>query len=559
MANSQGTAGQSDFAFTKGRMSPALVESMVIRLLSHPGLFHEAVGVLLPEYFEDTETSFSAIWAAALQCDNEFGHLSFETMSDLVEELLTDAGEEISPQESSAIFSVDRDQPGILFWALNQVNADDVDIEQGRHLLRRFLEERMIADTLRGAFDTSAGGIPSNLPDIIERANRQRERISGIQEDPVEAGIPENWEPVALNVWPTGLTFLDASMDGGHACGEVYGVLGPFGVGKTTLGIQLCVEQCRYWYDREVEYGEDGGQVYFFSYEQSATEVRRKAIACAAQIHMSTMNTFSGDGLSTCGHLKSYETTMFTQQGLLGGNAPPPPGEQERYDDVEDMLRNHLRIVDLSGGAKKRSGDGYVSEIAAILDNDVRRNNARPRMVCIDHVWLAAYRHLQAQGMDERRLRHFITMFGDDMKTKVADRFELPCWLLHQYNGDANKASPAKLLSHTQAAESSSFAMPLSFCFCIGNKDQQSNTAQMVCTKRRRSGNPLPPSILQIQGEFSTLVDKTDSFVVHHDKILPVETAEQFGGNTEEVNYAVPRSNQSRGLDGAGVWGSGDS
>jgi hypothetical protein len=557
MANSRGTDGQNSFTFTKGRMSPSLVESMLIRLLSHPGLFQEAKGILLPTHFESTESRFSAIWAAAMQCDDEFSRLTFETMSDRVEELLADAGEDVSPQQGEAIFGTDPDRPGILYWALSQVDPADVDLDQGRHLLRRFLEERVLADELRNALEFAPGGVPSNLPAIIERANQARERITNIQDDPVELGIPDNWEPESLDIWPTCLPFLDTPMDGGHARGEVYGILGPFGVGKTTLGIQLCVEQCRYWHDREVEYGEEGGQVYFFSYEQSATEVRRKAVACAARIHMSTMNTITGeDSFSTRGSLKDYETEMFRKSGLLANGAPPPPGELERYEDIKEMLRTHLRIVDLSGGAKKRTGDGYVGEIAAILENSVRKHNSKPRMVCIDHVWLAAYRHLASQGMDERRLRHFITMFGDDMKTKVAERYEIPCWLLHQYNGDANKASPAKLLHHTQAAESSSFAMPLAFCFCIGNKDQQSNTAQMVCTKRRRSGNPLPPSILEIEGQFSTLLDRTDAFVVQHDKILPRELAEQFGGSAEEVNY-VPRPQQNGGLDGAGVWGPG--
>ena len=557
MANDRGIDGQAAFAYTKGRMTPSLVESMLIRLLSHPGLFQEAKGVLLPSYFDNTESQFSAIWAAAIQCDEEFSRLTFETMSDRVEELLSDAGEELSSHQVEAIFGTDPDRPGILYWSLSQVDPADIDLDQGRHLLRRFLEERVLADELRTALEFAPGGVPSNLPAIIERANRQRERITNIQEDPVELGIPDNWEPESLDLWPTMLPFLDTPMDGGHACGEVYGILGPFGVGKTTLGIQLCVEQCRYWHDREVEYGEEGGQVYFFSYEQSATEVRRKAIACAARIHMSTMNTLAGEEfLSTREELRPYETEMFTKSGLLGTGAPAPPGERERYEDVKDMLRDHLRIVDLSGGAKKRSGDGYVAEISAILENSIRKHGAKPRMVCVDHVWLAAYRHMQSQGLDERRLRHFITMFGDDMKTKVAEMYGIPCWLLHQYNGDANKASPAKLLHHTQAAESSSFAMPLSFCFCIGNKDQQSNTAQMACTKRRRSGNPLPPAILEIEGEFSTLVDRTDAFVVQHDKILPRELAEQFGGDAEEVDY-VPRSQQNDGLDGAGVWGPG--
>lgn len=554
MANDRGTDGQNSFAFTKGRMTPTLVESMVIRLLACPELFHEARGVLLASHFGNTEAQFSAIWAAAIQCDDEFSRLTFETMSDRVEELLLDAGEDLSEQQIDGIFSTDTDRPGILYWALTQVSLTDIDADQGRHLLRRFLEERVLADELRTALEFAPGGVPSNLPDIIERANKQMERITSIQEDPVELGIPDNWEPESLNQWPTMLSFLDGPTSGGHAAGEVNGILGPFGVGKTTMGIQLCVEQCRYWHDREIEYGEQGGQVYFFSYEQSATEVRRKAIACAARINLSTMNSLTGEhDLSTRGNLKPYEIEMFTKAGLMVSGAPEPPGELERYEEVKDMLRDHLRIVDLSGGSNRRTGDGYVSEIASILANGVARNGDKPRMIVVDHVWLVAYRHVQSRGLDDRALRLKITMFVDEIKSKVAEHYEIPCWLLHQYNGDANKSNPSKQLSHTQAAESSSFAMALSYCFCIGNKDQQTSTARFDCTKSRRSSGELPHAILHIDGAYSTMVDRTDNFIVHQDKIIPKELAAQFGGEAEDVSN-VPRPPQN-GLDGAGVWG----
>ena len=553
MANTTSSGGRTDFAYTRGRMTPSLVESMMIRLLACPSLLHEAIGILLPSHFSNTEVQFSAIWSAALQCNEEFSRLTFESMSDRVEELLSDAGEELTQQQADDLYSTDEGCMGILYWSLSQVNPEDIDIEQGRHLLRRFLEERVLADELRRALDFAPGGVPSDLPAIIDRVNQQRERISAVQQDPVETGIPESWEPEALDQWPTTLSFLDTPMAGGHAAGEINGILGPFGVGKTTLGIQMCVEQCRYWHDREQEFGEQGGQVYFFSYEQSASEVRRKAIACAARINLSTMNSLTGEhDFSTRGNLKPYEVEMYTEAGLMGPNSPDPPGELERYAEVKDMLQDHLRIVDLAGGSNGRTGDGYVSEIAAILANAVRRKGEKPRMVVIDHVWLVAYRYLQATGADESGMRNAITMFIDQLKTKVAGPYEIPGWVLHQYNGDANNSSPGRALKHTQAAESKAFAMALSYCFCIGNKDQQTSTARFDVTKTRRSKGDTPGTILYIDGAFSTMVDKSDSFVVYQDKIITREMASQFGGEIEDDNDRRPA--QQNGLDGAGTW-----
>jgi hypothetical protein len=60
---------------------------------------------------------------------------------------------------------------------------------------------------------------------------------------------------------------------------------------------------------------------------------------------------------------------------------------------------------------------------------------------------------------------------------------------------------------------------------------------------------------LLVQGEFSELVDRTDGFVVHHDKILPKELAAQFGGEAANERGNSQRVPRTSGLDGAGIFG----
>ena len=57
---------------------------------------------------------------------------------------------------------------------------------------------------------------------------------------------------------------------------------------------------------------------------------------------------------------------------------------------------------------------------------------------------------------------------------------------MHQLTGQANKKGPTARMNHAEAEGCSSFAVNAWFAFCLGNKDQSTNTCLLAATKTRR-------------------------------------------------------------------------
>ena len=128
---------------------------------------------------------------------------------------------------------------------------------------------------------------------------------------------------------------------------------------------------------------------------------------------------------------------------------------------------------------------------------------------------------------------------------------------MHQFSGEANEKSPTKLLHHSQASESKSFAMYLSFCVCFGNRDPMNHCLRMQVTKRRRAGDPQPPMLLRIAGDMVKIVSAEDTHRVDKQtgSILVKEVADRFQGNTDAPAQGQVRSYRQYSADGTDFHG----
>ena len=550
-----------DPGYIQGRINPRMLESMLVRILTNSVLFQEASRLLKPEHFSAQETGFAAIWRAALLIHERGGDLSYTSMVDVVDKLINDDPEGILAEDYENIMREDPSDPGMLYWAFERIVPDKLDLDTGRELLRQFLEERTIADELRKIF-TYVDGTPSNLSGLIQPISDQLALIGGVSHNPVKAGIPDDWTPQPIRAFTTGIEFLDRYMDGGHAPGEVNGVLAPFGSGKTTLGIQLCVEAMRSEMMAATEEQRAPKQVYFVSYEQTEEYIRHRMVANAAGIQLDTIKNMTDPetDLSRRGNYKPYEEALLLARTREEREADPEPkGEYERFLDARPMLNKCMRIVDFcqQGGQPGNIGSGFVDEIHMALERDIRETGSQPALVVIDYVYAACMRKIGDSLADISNLRHLVTIFPDEVKRKVAERYEIPIWVMHQFSGDANEKSPLKLLDHSQASESKSFAMYLSFCVCFGNRDPANHCLRMHVTKRRRAGDHQPPSLLRIDGQMARLVsaDSTHKIDKVANKILVNEVANRFQGSVEESEQNQVRSYRQFSADGAGYHG----
>ena len=454
--------------------------------------------------------------------------------------------------------------PGLLRWAFFNLNPAVLELSLTREMTRLFLRERYVMQPIVYAVES---GQTSALPDILADVAIRQQRVMQVDVNPVVPVIPDNWAPKPTFVEPTGLSYFDMFMDGGHAPGEVNGILGPMGTGKTMLAVNLAVASGRFQLAKPPNSSGKPKRVYLVTYEQSAEELRKRIVSCAAQIAFASLREMTDPAVSLSskyrGDYKQYEQNRDWISYGSDMSRVERPGELERYTREMPLLASSgvIQIIDLSGiGEQTRSGSGYVEEVAALIAADQQAcGNPGTACVIVDYVLLAAQRYMSVNKMDESRNTRFaVAGYVDRIKQQVAGRFATPVWLLHQMNSAGNAGNPTKPTTHNQASESSAFAAALTFCACLSTKDVQSNCCLLNFSKRRRAGDSVPCKVLHIIGAEASVVDGDEHFVANTQlgKILPREVAGQFGGGSEgtaneTVNTTAHHTSSNAVLTGA--------
>lgn len=489
-------------------------ENMLVHLLRLKHLFSDAKNQLKVEHFNlESEKIYALVWRVALElAENNNGILPEKGLRRRIAGKISSIAEAspdtLTEREYNELMDV---QNGFINYCFNFPD-DELTEKDGRLLLETFLRERTIIDPLKKFIVDSGEGNPLNLRGMLRKLEEQELKITAVKTNPISNAFPDNWRPKPVQLIPTGVPFLDSFM-GGQAGGEAYGILGPTGVGKTSLGIMLAVEGSKYeQFNRPPA---EIGHWYFISYESSVeSDIRLRVLSYAAQIKRDIL--FSGEKLSVTGDLKDYERIKWNDAYQAGLSVP---GETERLNSAS-YLRKNLWLVDMSGSLEEnpKIGSGGVQEIVDYLALE-QDSGKRIAGVVIDYVGIAVKRFMSNNGVGYDLLRHYIGGYGDEARMRIAARFKCPVWLLHQLTGEANMRSPTAKQHHALAAEAKNFADNLWYCFNIGTKDPETNTCIIHCSKQRRSYNNLTPVVF-IDGALCTMRAADDLYTVDNGKIV---------------------------------------
>lgn len=300
-----------------------------------------------------------------------------------------------------------------------------------------------------------------------------------------------------------GISFLDKYMGGGDEPGEVMGLLGGFGTGKTTIGVMIAVEAAKRYYTvidntRTVS--------FLISYDERIQSMRSRVLSYGAIIHRKSLETMrSLDDLSRTTSLRPYESYLFSQQLKLHGQVD---GERERAEKLLPIVNNHLVLVDMTG----EDGTGGPAAIAARIRSECERRKCVAGRVVIDGVSAMVKRQIDADDdlgiADTRQLMADIPLH---CRSKIAVAFGSPVWLLNGLSGEANRLLPSSLPHSTDAVATKVWAETLDFNFCIGlQTDEQ--FALFGCDKHRRSSSQAL-SILKHEGAFNRLRNVSADYV----------------------------------------------
>ena len=519
---------------------PILIEEVIKHCVRCPRVFSAAYGSLQPAHFsKQGETGYRYVLAATVEHFEKYAELpNYTALSTVVlTRLHSDAG---IPEE------LIKDVEEFLEWVWLPENTLETD--NAMEWLRVVLKDRIVTQPLLREVEKVRIGGGSDLPSFVQEVVRNLENVSAVGIDVPTTSVPKTWRrDEETQLVPTGIPFIDSRLDGGMKPGDVNVLLGPTGVGKTTLGMQLVIEGGRLEAAKERETNVKGKRNVFFSYEIDREEMQVRMMTYAAQINKSRLEHLNSfDELSRRGNLQDYEKKRWKQQLDEGVDVP---GEWDRWQAAEPWLDEYVSLMDMSadqGGVSR--GNGGIAELRATLDAMHQQDPRGFNVIMIDWAGMVARQYLRAKGGEvDRMYTHELTDFVSRVRRQIAKPYNCQVWVLHQLSGQSNKKSPTAKMHHADAEGCALFAVNAWFAFCLGNKDQSTNTCLLQATKTRR-GEGKDAVVCKIDGAFGQLIDADRQYAIDHvtNKIVVRYERDQF---TEFGNGNAEQSSEFMSMD----------
>lgn len=487
---------------TRPPIADRKLQLMLAILLQNKDAYTNVCDVLDPPVLAEKDPGYGLAWAMAIRYFKANEELPGKEF--LLAEI--EAAMEANPEQLND-FDLDNLNQFIDFaydpTSFQKPITDAGYAKWAREIAKLFLEERL-ALSIRTAVHDGGRNVPCNLPQLLTTYHAKSEQLASMHLDEARLSFQDGWESeISLATWTTGVPFLNRYMEG-QVDPEVYGLMGPFGSCKSTLGYMLHVEAAKYFYAHDRHPDLVPRVAVIVSFEDQLKVIQARTLGYLAQIERRSIENMRGSlkNLSQPGNLLPYERQLFAADIASGQHVR---SEYERATDAVRLLNAHTLFIDLTGNDPNRRGQGTggIEEIARIIAKACHARKVRPGHVVIDYVNAMARRQLSAPdspyGLDD--MRHIINATPLAAKNAIATQFHSPVWLIQQLSGEANSFSPTTLADYTHAAEARSFAENLDFCFSV-SKPSIDNVALFGCTKQRRQPRR-ENSIIVIEGHMN--------------------------------------------------------
>lgn len=531
----------------QARLTPAQIDNCLLHMIRAPELFDEAKRELQPSHFDrDAEMYYALVWGATLEVAERNGGKLPEAGTQAIIEMEMHARIDRAAPEVPAMIATAAQK--LLNWIFS-VDAVSLNPSYYRPYIRDLVIERKFVNTMAKDIAMAQSlGRPLDLPRLLQE---NASKMQSVMIDPTRAAksaFPLGIRRQTITKFTTGIPWLDEYMNGGQAGGEVYGLLGPTGLGKTTLAVMLVVEGARYW-ARLFRTGVTTVKKisHLVSWEQDYDRIVQRVWAYAARIHSNSLEKWvdeiAPEPLSTTGNLKEYELKEFENEIAQVGK-DNWPGETERLEAAAQELDEFLKVDDFSGYDEMNptAGQNGIDDVATLIKAFVNKGYGTG-VVALDYANVAIRRMMAAKGVKLDNMRHVIGSWGDECRYKIASPFNCPVWALNQLNTEANRRAPTAEQHHSYSSEAGNFAENMWFAFVFGTKDRETNTAHLWCSKERRAKGNVEPPILEIRGQFCQMIKANDRFQADSQlrRIVPRDMAQRF---------VDPRSRARRPSDG---------
>lgn len=384
-------------------------------------------------------------------------------------------------------------------------------------ILRRFMTTRIVKGRLQTILNSPGelDSAPRNMHTVLEEWQQRAQRIAGIGVSVKNtAMMPEFGGNILLPppATPTTIPWIDNYI-GGFRPGDIIGVLGPFGGGKTTMLVSATVRMAEQYYLRgekklAVYVGfEDGNEKMNYLFWSAAGRIDRKLFLNGG----SPADVWAS--FSTSSSLKPYDKNLPENK-----NGKILLGERERWEMSMKWLNSHMCYLDFShSDADKSRGKGGAEEIAAAIDRLVEETGMEVGLLSIDYAGLVVERMLDKAG-DKFRYQEQITrpikQLPDQLRRAISDRHKCTILLAHQLApGETAKTATHKYIDHTSSQGGKSFAENLHSCVCINKRDPDTGVSTFYWSKIRAILPESPFGLIKIDDNWVGMHIATDYVV----------------------------------------------
>jgi len=355
--------------------------------------------------------------------------------------------------------------------------------QYAQDILRRFMNARVIKTEIQDAVRSPDDTAPVDLNTQLARLTKKAQAVRFIGQSVTSAALmPAFGSPIDLPPppVPTGVPWIDRFI-GGFRAGDLIGVLGPYGGGKSTMMATLAVRQAEQFYNS----GQNKLSV-FICYEDDAKRMGGLFWSAGARIRR---NLFTDDP-NFWSEFTTQETIMeYERQLPENRNGEIVISETDRYHATRVWMDRHFVLLDFSANAEYNGrGTGGVAEIVATLTALCEERGMEIGFVAIDYAGLMLNRELaqNSSTKNQEQVWRQMQQLPDDLRTLVAAPFNATVVLAHQLaGGDIKKIPPYKHVTHLDAQGSKAFAENLHACLCVNTRDQSTNVSTINWSKIR--------------------------------------------------------------------------
>jgi RecA/RadA recombinase len=303
----------------------------------------------------------------------------------------------------------------------------------------------------------------------------------------------------------TGVDFVDEVLGGGTKRSGVYGVIGPTGVGKSTLAAMLAVRGALRAHNTT------GNEKFDLVHRRKrpwilldlrgdSANTRRLVISYAANVDQSAF--FQTD--------KPVDSPAQNENVKSAKGLKPSLNENDReasFQRTVTILNGNIYALSACKTCDTPSPAGILHYLLSFSDS-VKRGIGG---IVIDDVRLSWYAHSQKFPKDTNERRFYLD-FVNDFCRALSIKFRCPVWVTHQMSGNACSRRPADQLTHRDAADCKNFADQLDACLVMGTPSEDEHVFSLRCTKGDTRAISKEPVLLKHDSHSAGLVP-ADNFV----------------------------------------------